>query len=137
MGADYRMKNTFILGAKETLAMMEAAVEKAKVLEVAVSIAITDVGGHLLHFHRMDGGGAMPVNIAIDKARISATNGRPTKFFQDRVRDNPAMVTIADTVMVQGGLPIIVEGMCIGGVGASGATSEIDEQVAQAALDAL
>lgn len=131
------MKNAFILESKETLAMMESAVKKAKALDCRVSIAISDVGGHLLHFHRLDDARAFTVDIALDKARTAATSGRPTKVFQDLVQQNPAMMTIADTAMVQGALPIVFEGMCIGAVGVSGATSEMDEQIAQAAIDVL
>lgn len=131
------MKSTYILEAKETLAMMDVAVEKAKALGCLVSIAISDAGGHVQHFHRMDGAGAFTADIAMDKARVAATSGRATKMFQDRVGENPAMMTIADTVMVQGALPILVEGVCIGAVGVSGATSQMDEEVAQAAIDAL
>jgi glc operon protein GlcG len=131
------MQNTFVLGSQETLTMLTAAIEKAEELNCAISIAITDAGGDLLHFHRMDGAASLPVNIAISKARTAARSGKSTKALQDEMGQNPAMLSLPDTVMVQGGLPIIVKGTCIGAVGISGATSEIDEQVAQAVVDTL
>lgn len=131
------MQSTFILGSKETTALMAAAIEKANALSLVLSIAITDLGGHLLAFHRMDGAMVFSVNIAIGKAKTSAISGKPSAVFEESAANRPALLSIDDTVLMQGGLPIIIDGRCIGAVGVSGASSQEDEDVARAAIAAL
>jgi uncharacterized protein GlcG (DUF336 family) len=102
-----------------------------------VAIAIVDPGGHLLHFLRMDG--ATPANaaIALEKGRTAAMSRRPSGMWQERIKARPEMLKMPGILPVQGGVPILVEGTCAGGVGVSGVQSHEDEQVAQAGIDAL
>lgn len=103
-----------------------------------VAIAILDDGGHLLHFERMDG--ATPANaaIAVEKGRTAAMSRRSTGAWEAIVKEGrTAMLKMPGILPVQGGMPILVEGACIGGVGVSGVKSEQDEQIAQAGIDAL
>ena len=102
-----------------------------------VAIAILDPGGHLLHFLRMDG--ATPANAAIaqEKARTSALTRRTSGFWQERIKPRPEMLRMPGVLPVQGGVPIMVEGSCVGAVGVSGVQSHEDEQIAQAGIDAL
>src|SRR5690606_18996227 len=82
-----------------------------------VAIAIVDDGGHLLHFLRMDGATPANAEIALQKGRTAATTRRPTAMWEERIK-NGRLATIAMPVLpVQGGLPIIIDGDCIGGVG--------------------
>src|SRR2546426_12315845 len=79
-----------------------------------VSIAVLDEGGYLLAFHRMDGAAAISAEVAIGKARTSAMTRRPSKFFEDRVKERPAFVTFPAGILIQGGVPILHKGECVG-----------------------
>ena len=79
----------------------------------------------------------MSAEVAIGKGRTAALSGRPSKFFEDRVKERPAFLTYPAAIMFQGGVPIIYQGQCVGGIGVSGVQSHEDEQVAKAGVDAL
>jgi uncharacterized protein GlcG (DUF336 family) len=103
-----------------------------------VAIAILDDGGHLLGFLRMDG--ATPANaaIAVDKGRTAATSRRSSGSWEERVKGGrTSMLKMPGILPVQGGLPIVVDGTCVGGIGVSGVQSHEDEQICQAGIDAL
>jgi uncharacterized protein GlcG (DUF336 family) len=103
-----------------------------------VCIAILDDGGHLLHLVRMDG--ATPANsrIAVGKGRTAAESRRSTAMWEERIKaGRHAMLGMPGITPVQGGLPIVVDGVCIGGVGVSGVQSHEDEQIAKAGIDTL
>jgi uncharacterized protein GlcG (DUF336 family) len=102
-----------------------------------VAIAIVDDGGHLLHLVRMDA--ATPANseIALQKARTAALTRKPSKMWEDRVAGGRLSMLRMPVLPVQGGLPIVVDGVCIGGIGASGVQSHEDEQICQAGIGAL
>ena len=103
-----------------------------------VAIAIVDDGGYLLHFNRMEGVAPISAEVAIGKARTAAMTRRPSKFFEDRVKERPGFVTYPTPgVMFQGGLPITHQGQCVGAIGVSGVQSHEDEQIAQAGIKAL
>lgn len=115
-----------------------AAVAEAQQNQWQVAIAILDDGGHLLHFLRMDG--ATPANaaIALEKARTSALSRRTSGSWEERVKaGRTSMLRMPGILPVQGGVPIMVEGTCIGAVGVSGVQSHEDEQIAQAGIGAL
>jgi glc operon protein GlcG len=97
-----------------------------------VAIAILDDGGHLLGFERMDGVAAISAEVAIGKAKTSAVTKRPSKFFEDRVKDRPAFAGFPAGVLIQGGVPIMHQNECVGSIGVSGVQSHEDEQIAQA-----
>ena len=103
-----------------------------------VAIAILDDGGHLLGFLRMDG--ATPANaaIAVEKGRTAAMSRRTSGNWEERVKEGrTVMLKMPGILPVQGGVPIMVDGTCIGGVGVSGVQSHEDEQIAQAGIDAI
>ena len=102
-----------------------------------VAIAILDDGGHLLHLVRMDGATPANAEIAIGKARTSATTRRPSKMWEERIAAGRIAMLGMPVLPVQGGLPIVVDGICIGGSGASGVQSHEDEQICQAGINAL
>jgi len=103
-----------------------------------VAIAILDDGGHLLHFLRMDGATPANAEIAIAKGRTAAISRRPSGMWEQRVKDGRiSMLKMPGILPVQGGVPIIAEGTCVGAVGVSGVQSHEDEQIAQAGIDAL
>lgn len=103
-----------------------------------VAIAILDDGGHLLHFLRMDGATPASAGIAVEKARTSALSRRPSGVWEQRIKEGrTAMLKMPGILPVQGGVPIVVDGTCVGAVGVSGVQSHEDEQIAQAGIDAL
>ena len=102
-----------------------------------VTVAITDDAGILLYLDRMDGATATTAEVATMKARTSAVTRRPSKFWEDRVKDRPAFMNFPGVLQIQGGLPIMYEGECVGAIGVSGVQSHEDEQIAQAGIAAL
>jgi glc operon protein GlcG len=117
--------------------MLEACEAEALKNRWNVAIAIVDEGAHLLGFQRMDGVGPISAEVAIGKANTSALTRRPSKFFEDRVKDRPSFVTFPAGVLVQGALPIMHQNECVGAIGVSGVQSHEDEQIALAGLNAL
>ena len=122
----------------DCLKMSAAAEGEARKNAWNVAIAILDDGGHLLHFVRMDG--ATPANaaIAVDKSRTAATSRRASGMWEKLIKDGrTGMLNMPGILPVQGGLPIVTEGTCVGGIGVSGVQSHQDDQIAQAGIDAL
>ena len=117
--------------------ILAAGLAEARHNNWVVTIAILDDGGHLLHFARMDGSTPANAAIAVDKGRTAALSRRTSGSWQDRIGDRPELMKMPGILPVQGGVPILVEGACIGGVGVSGVQSHEDEKIAQAGIDAL
>jgi uncharacterized protein GlcG (DUF336 family) len=102
-----------------------------------VTIAIVDDSGALLYLERPDGAGPFTSKMAAGKAETSAVSRRPTKFWEDRIKDRPAFARAPVSTPIQGGVPILVQGECVGAIGVSGVQSHEDEQVANAGIAAL
>jgi uncharacterized protein GlcG (DUF336 family) len=132
------MRQKSVLTATDAQKMMAACKAEAQKNKWAVTIAVVDDGGAALLLERLDGCGPMSAEVAMGKARTAALTGRPTKFFEDRVKERPAFLTFPTPgVMFQGGVPILHQGDCIGAIGVSGVQSHEDEQVAKAGVAAL
>ena len=132
------MKTRPVLTLEDCLTISAAAEKEARNNNWMVAIAILDDGGHLLHFLRMDG--ATPANaaIAIDKGRTAATSRRASGMWEKLIKDGrTGMLNMPGILPVQGGLPIVAEGTCVGGIGVSGVQSHQDDQIAQSGIDAL
>ena len=115
-------------GAKKIAAVAEA---KAKAEGARVVIAVVDEGGSLLLLERLDDTQVASVNVGIDKARTAAIYRRPSKVFEDQVRNGRvSALALHGAVALQGGVPIIVEGKVIGAIGVSGETPSQDEDIA-------
>jgi glc operon protein GlcG len=115
-----------------------AAEAEAKRNNWNVAVAILDDGGHLLHFIRMDGATPANARIAVEKGRTAAESRRSTAMWEERIKQGRmSMLRTPGITPVQGGLPIVVDGVCIGGVGVSGVQSHEDEQIAAAGIRAL
>jgi uncharacterized protein GlcG (DUF336 family) len=118
-----------------------AAAAEAEALENnwAVSIAIVDDGGHLLWLQRLDGAAAVSAHIAPAKAQTSALGRRESKVYEDVINQgrNSFLSVPVLQGMLEGGVPILVEGQCVGAVGVSGVKSTEDAQVARAGIAAL
>ncbi len=119
---------------KRVLAACEAEAAKNK---WAVAISVVDEGGFLLGFQRMDGAPTISGEVSMGKARTSAMTKRPSKFFEDRVKERPAFVNFPAGILIQGGVPLMHQNECVGAVGVSGVQSHEDEQVAHAGAGAL
>ena len=117
--------------------MMAACKAEAQKNNWKVAIAIVDDAGYLLLFERMDGTGPTSAEVAPGKARTAALTRRPSKFWEDRLKERPAFLNFPAGQMIQGGLPIMHQGECVGGIGVSGVQSHEDEQIAQAGINAL
>jgi glc operon protein GlcG len=103
-------------------------------------VAIMDTGGHLVLLERMEGAQFGSVQVAQDKARSAVAFRRPTKAFHDMVAaggEGLRMLVMSGAVPIDGGLPILVNGAVVGGIGLSGGTSAQDGQVAAAGLAVL
>jgi glc operon protein GlcG len=119
---------------KKMLAACEAEAVKNK---WAVAISVVDEGGYLLGFERMDGAPIISAEVSLGKARTSAMTRRPSKFFEDRIKDRPAFITFPAGLPIQGAVPIMHQNECVGAIGVSGVQSHEDEQVALAGVGAL
>ncbi|HXZ92424.1 MAG TPA: heme-binding protein [Burkholderiales bacterium] len=131
------MKTRPELTLEDCKKMSAAAEAEARRNKWNVAIAILDDGGHLLHLVRMDGATPANAEIAVQKARTAATTRRSSKMWEERVAGGRLVMMKMPVLPVQGGLPIIFEGTCVGGIGASGVQSHEDEQIVQAGIDAL
>lgn len=132
-------KSLTIEGARKVIG---AAVAEAKKLNAPGGvIAVVDDGGNLMALERLDGTFAAGANISIGKARTSVLFKKPTKVFEDIIKNGrTAMVALPDAFFtpLQGGIPIVVEGQIVGGVGVSGAASaQQDEELAIAGANAF
>lgn len=117
--------------------MMAACEAKAAANNWPVAIAIVDDGGFLLGFARMDGAPAITAEVSMGKARASAMTRRPSKFFEDRIKERPAFLNFPAGILLQGGVPIVYQNECVGAIGVSGVQSHEDEEVAQAGASAI
>ena len=117
--------------------LLEAAMAKARDMKVPECIAVVDAGGHLLAFARMDGAFALSIDTALVKAMTAASYGIPTGDIPAGVDIKLAIATQGKRINLPGGLPIIVDGHVIGGIGVGSGTGEQDRIVAEAALGAL
>jgi glc operon protein GlcG len=131
------MKTRPMLTLEDCRVLSAAAEAEAAKNKWIVTVAIVDDGGHLLHLVRMDGSTPANARIAVEKGETAARSRRNTGFWQDVVKTRPEMLKMPGILPVKGGVPIMVEGTCVGGVGVSGAQSHEDEQIAQAGIDAV
>lgn len=131
------MRTKTVLSAADAVTMMAAAKAEAAKNNWLVTIAVVDEGGYLIHLERMDGAPLPSAEIAFLKAKTAAIAKAPTKALEDIVKDRPAVALMPGRLPVQGGVPIIHNGECVGGIGVSGVKSHEDEVVAIAGRDAL
>lgn len=131
------MRSKFCMTAEDANKIVAAAKAEAQKNHWKVTIAVVDDGGFLLHLERLDGAPVQSAAIATAKAWTAAATRTPTKTLEDVVKERPATAAFPGRVAVQGGLPVMHQGECVGAVGVSGVKSHEDEQVAQAGLQAL
>ena len=133
------MKSKPVLDLADIKAIASAAEAEALKNNWAVSICIVDDGGHLLSFVRLDGAAPISAHIAPGKARTAAMGRRETKVYEDMINGGRASFLSAPNLegMLEGGVPIMKDGQCLGAVGVSGVKSNEDAQIAKAGIAAL
>lgn len=116
-----------------------AAEAEAMLNNWAVTIAVVDDGGHLLWLQRLDGAAALSAHIAPAKAHTAALGRRESKGYEDVINGGRTSFLSAPAIsgMLEGGVPIMKDGVCLGAVGVSGVKSTEDAQIARAGIAAL
>lgn len=126
------------LRQEQVQAMIETGVETAGAAGVRISLAVTDDGGHLLGFLRMEGVHTATVDVGTAKARCAAAFRKPTRLFAEQLaQGNMALLTIPGLITLPGGLPLTIGDHVVGAVGVSGASPDVDETIATAMRDSL
>ena len=133
------MKTKATLELADLKTMAAAAEAEALQQGWAVSIAIVDDGGNLLWFQRLDGAAPISAHIAPAKARTSALGRRESKIYEEMINGGRMSFLSAPGLegMLEGGVPIVKDGQCLGAVGVSGVKSSEDAQVARAGIAAI
>jgi uncharacterized protein GlcG (DUF336 family) len=136
---DEVMKTKNSLEASDVKAILSAAETEALANDWAVTIAVVDDGGHLLGLHRMDGASASTAHMAPAKAVTSILGRRESKVYEDLVLNGRVTMMSAPALqaLLEGGVPIVVDGDFVGAVGVSGVKSEQDAQIARAGIAAI
>jgi uncharacterized protein GlcG (DUF336 family) len=133
------MKNKPMLDLADLKAIAAAAEAEALKNNWAVSFAIVDDGGHLLWLQRLDGAPAISAHIAPAKANTAALGRRESKVYEELINGGRTSFLSAPRLegMLEGGVPIMKDGQCLGAVGVSGVKSSEDAQIARAGIAAL
>ena len=133
------MQTKHFLQLSDLKAIAQAAEAEAIANKWAVSIAIVDDGGHLRWLQRLDGAAPISAQIAPAKARTAALGRRESKVYEEMINQGRTSFLSAPALegMLEGGVPILVGGQCVGAVGVSGVKSSEDAQIARAGIAAL
>ncbi len=133
------MKTKSYLESADVKAILQAAEAEAVANNWNVAIAVVDDGGHLLGFQRLNGTPAVSAHIAQAKANTSALGCRESKIYEDVINQGRTSFLSAPAIsgLLEGGVPIMKDGVCIGAVGVSGVKSNEDAKIAKAGIAAL
>ncbi len=133
------MKTRSALTHEDLRRMAAAAEAEAVKNNWAVTFAIVDDGGHLLWLQRLDGAAPLSSHIAPAKARTAALGRRESRIYEEMINQGRVSCVTAPEVdaLLEGGVPIIIDGDCIGAIGVSGVKSSEDAQIAKAGIAAL
>ncbi len=132
------MQTKKMLGIEEARRIAAAAEAEARRNGWAVTIAVVDDGGHLLWLQRLDGAAPISAYIGPEKARAAALGRRETRIYEDMINQGrTAFLSAPLAGMLEGGVPIVVDGQVLGAVGVSGVKSSEDAQIARAGIAAI
>lgn len=133
------MKTKAYLESADVKTILAAAEAEALKNQWAVTISVVDDGGNLLGLVRLDGAAAISSHISSAKAKTAALGRRETKVYEDIINGGRTSFLSAPVLegMLEGGVPIVKEGNCIGAVGVSGVKSSEDAQIARAGIAAI
>jgi uncharacterized protein GlcG (DUF336 family) len=135
----YSMKSKCSLEMSDVKTIAAGAEAEALRNNWVVTIAIVDDGGHLLWLQRMDGAAAISAHIAPAKAHTAALGRRESKWYEDVINGGRTSFLSAPDItgLLEGGVPIMKDGQCLGAVGISGVKSSEDAQIARAGITAI
>jgi glc operon protein GlcG len=126
------------LNAEGAKIVLTAAEEAARNRGLKLSLSVVDISGNLLAFTRMDGAPLGSIDASLKKARTAALFGAPSKVFEDLLHAGTTSLLAFDIVSPsQGGMPVVVDGTVVGGVGGSGGLGQDDEFAARAGAEAV
>ena len=133
------MNSKPFLDASDVKTIAAAAEAEAVKNNWAVTIAIVDDGGHLLWLQRLDGAAPISAHIAPSKANTAALGRRESRIYEEMINGGRMSFLSAPDLagMLEGGVPIMKDGRCLGAVGVSGVKSTEDAQIAKAGIVAL
>jgi glc operon protein GlcG len=133
------MKTQPLLTIEDARIIAAAAEAEATRNGWAVTLAVVDAGGHLLWLQRLDGAAPISAELAPAKARTAALGRRESKVYEDMINQGRAAFLSAPVLqgMLEGAVPVMVDGQCAGAVGVSGVKSSEDAQIARAGIAAL
>jgi sugar lactone lactonase YvrE/uncharacterized protein GlcG (DUF336 family) len=129
-------KKSLSLAAARTI--IAAAEAEARARNVGVVTVVVDAAGHVIALSRMDQAQVASVNVGIGKARTAAIYRRPSRVFEEQIKNGRvAALALADATPLQGGVPVVIAGEVVGAVGVSGDTPQVDEDIAIAGANAI
>lgn len=128
------MLNKPSLSLRDAQQLLEHACSRATELGMPVSVMVVDVTTYQQAGARMDGAPLMSAEGALDKARSAAEGGHPTTFFEKPLNEGRFSMVKLPHTPIEGGVPVIVGGLCVGGVGVAGAPPHVDSQIAEFAI---
>ena len=133
------MKSRPFLSLTDVKRMVAAAEAEAQTNGWIVTIAVVDDGGHLLWLQRLDGAAPISAHIAPAKARTAALGRRESRIYEEMINGGRTSFLSVPEIegLLEGGVPILVEGHCLGAIGVSGVKSSEDAQIAKAGIAAL
>jgi uncharacterized protein GlcG (DUF336 family) len=133
------MQTKKILTHEDVLKIAAGAEAEARANKWAVGIAVVDDGGHPLWFVRLDGAPPVSAYLATEKARTAALGRRESRVYEEMINQGRTAFLSAPllSAMLEGGVPILVDGQLVGAVGVSGVKSSEDAQIARAGIAAL
>jgi glc operon protein GlcG len=128
-------KGLTLAAARKATATAEAEAARRG---LGVVIVVVDDSGTVIELTRMDAAQVASVNVGIGKARTAAIYRRPSRVFEEQIRDGRvAALALADATPLQGGVPVIIDGRVVGAVGVSGDSPQVDEEIAIAGANAI
>lgn len=133
------MRTKSVLSIADVKTILDAAESHATEKKWAVSISVVDDGGHLLGMLRLDGAAPISAQISPAKARTAALGQRESKSYEDSINQGRVAFLSAPGLegMLEGGVPVIVDGQVVGAVGVSGVKANEDVEIARAGISAL
>ena len=132
------MKTKPMLMAADVKAILEGAASHAQANQWGVTISVVDDGGHLLGLLRLDGAAPLTAIVSPGKARTAALGRRESGAVEEMINQGRhAFLSVPMDAMLEGGVPIVVDGQVVGAVGVSGVKSAQDAEIAKAGIAAL
>jgi len=132
------MKTKSVLAQADVQKILDAASRHATAHDWAVTISVVDDGGHLLGLTRLDGASPMSAAVSPGKAQTAALGRRESRLYEESINGGRyAFLSVPLPTMLEGGVPIVVDGQVVGAVGVSGVKSSQDAEIAKAGIAAL